>query len=61
MKLEQTICTWYHQCTKAAECSRVRSDTQMRWLVDSGREFATFVGPPICHSEWKDREDLPDE
>jgi hypothetical protein len=54
-----TYCPFYQQCAYIV-CHRIlTADVEQRML--QGEQIAIFVAPPVCHSHWVDRQDLPDE
>jgi len=54
----KTLCTYYHQCNDADKCGRKVTQQQVGSLLLTGETVTLFPAPPVCHTEWKDRQDL---
>jgi len=53
-----TLCTYYPQCTNAEKCGKKVEQEQLERLLVAGEPIMLFVAPPVCHTSWKDRQDL---
>ena len=53
---DKTFCQWGKECT--AECNKRLTPEVEAAAIESGLPLALFVAPPVCHTSWKDRQDL---
>ena len=53
---DKTFCQWGEECT--ATCDRRLTIEVEKGAQDSGLPLSLFVAPPVCHTSWKDSEEL---
>lgn len=58
MDEEKTYCPFAGQCKLSPTCDRALTTELLTKLMNDNVQFTTYLAPPVCHSEWTDREEL---
>ena len=55
---DMTFCQFYDSCSLSDDCGRALTPAVQRDAEETQLPIFMFVAPPICHSHWKDRQDI---